>query len=42
MVEIVEVFVRTIRAEKMKEQLLVCTELDILCIGNRVVVDRVV
>ena len=42
MVEIVEVVVRIIRAVKMKEHLLFCTELGILCIGDRVVNDRVV
>ena len=42
MVEIVEVAVCTIRVVKMKEYLLFYRELSILCIGDRVVVDRIV
>ena len=42
MVEIVDVVLYTIRVVKMKTHLLFYRELSILCLGDRVVVDRVV
>ena len=40
--EIVEAVACTIRVVKMKKNLLFCRELSILCIGDRIVADRVV
>ena len=42
MVEIVEVAVCTIRVAKMNVHLLFYRELSIRCVGDRVVVDRIV